>query len=196
MHYSSLHENTTKVRITSSGANYAKPHPNRNPNVYSNYQQQQQNPQPVTNLLNVSQNNNKSKIIVSNNSSDDKHANEINTPNVCSVSSSSVTSHKLPKNNEVNYTNLQLALKAATAALEKSKITASTVYSKTGESSAGGNSNSNKSQSQCNLTNLLSAATPHAKSNHLLMTASTSTNSLNSNGQPTQHAHSGLGNSK
>ena len=185
---SSMHDNTTKVRITNNCATYVKAQQNnnRNSSIYTNYQ---------NNALNQ----NKSKIIVGNCASDErqlkdssktsstntvKNIKEFTLPTSDAKANNLSTINKLSKNNEVNYTNLQLALKAATAALEKSKITASTVYSNNNLADSS-NAKNNLSQSQSNLTNGLSLQKEFSK-------PSTSTNNLNST--PTRSQASVLAN--
>jgi hypothetical protein len=111
--------------------------------------------------------------------------------------SNEIVNNQANTTSELNYNNLQMALKAATAALEKSKITASSVFTKNqvnSQSSVNISKNSaqtndinnlplsNKntvSQSQSNIPNLFSLPNDLNRSNQIFVTSSTSINNLN-----------------
>ena len=118
-----------------------------------------------------------------------------------SIRNLSDANHLAKMGSNVNYTNLQMALKAATAALEKSKIAASSVYSKSSINSQS-NANiatqyetnfkrsaplniltpsgkNNLSQSQSSIPSLLSASKDLNRTSQSGFSSSTSTNNLN-----------------
>jgi len=198
-----------KIRVSSNGSIYSKqpnnnniqqpsPQP-RNPNI-CNYSKNTSNSNANINTI-YSNNNCQSKtlkVTVKNLPSNVLNHQSSSMKNLKDISASNeIVNNQANTTSELNYNNLQMALKAATAALEKSKITASSVFTKNqvnSQSSVNISKNSaqtndinnlplsNKntvSQSQSNIPNLFSLPNDLNRSNQIFVTSSTSINNLN-----------------
>ena len=212
-----------KIRVSSNGSIYSTKQSSniqqsssqtRNQNVFNSIKDNSNTNATIENVFSNNAPNKALKVIVktfSNNDNDEKQLRDLKFASNQSVSmrnlkeinsSNEVTnSNKLGTTCEINYNNLQMALKAATQALEKSKIAASSVFTKNPVNSQSSinisnqyesnssshnkektnliiNSKNNVSQSQSNIPGLLSLPNDLNKSNQLFVTSSNSINNL------------------
>jgi hypothetical protein len=207
-----------KIRVSSNGSIYSTNQSSniqqslsqtRNQNIITSIKDNSNTNATIENVFSNNVPNKALKVIVktfSNNENDEKQLRDLKFASNQSVSmrnlkeinssNEATNSNKLGTTCGVNYNNLQMALKAATQALEKSKIAASSVFSKNPVNSQSSinisnssshnnektnliiNNKNNVSQSQSNIPGLLSLPNDLNKSNQLFVTSSNSINNL------------------